>query len=426
MDIRNFDIKSVFSKSLVNNNQTANRFIFLLVNVLIAGLVGGFSGFYSYQLAGSGAVSGGSTFVRKDIVQNQVLSEDQLVTNVAKNSSPAVVSIVASKDLQVFQQNAQSPFQGFCNDPFFRQFFDPAECAPTGQPTPAPKTQKQQVSAGSGFIVRSDGLIVTNKHVVDVGQADFTVITNTGKSYPAQILAKDTLNDLAVLKINANNLPTLKLGDSSKLEIGQSVVAIGNALGQFSNTVSRGVVSGLSRSIVASAGASSEKLDQLIQTDAAINPGNSGGPLLNLAGEVMGINTAVAQGAQNIGFAIPVNQIKRAIGQVSTLGRIVYPYLGVRYTMITPELKQAKNLASDQGAWISGDDKNPAIVANSPAAKAGLQAGDIILELNGKTLNLDNDLAKAIQELPVGQRVNIKVLRSGQTLTLTLVLEEKK
>ena len=282
----------------------------MFLNVVISAVVGAFFGYYGSSLI-EPAVESGSTFIRKQISQSQVFKEEEVVIDVAKKSSPAVVSIIATKDLVIFQQRRGSIFEDFCSDPFFRQFFGPAECA-TPEPQ-TPKTQRQQVSAGSGFVVSSDGLVVTNKHVVDIDKADFTVITKDGKKYSAKILAKDPMHDFAVLKISGGKFPTLNLGDSDKLQIGQTVIAIGNALGEFSNTVSRGVISGLSRSIVASSGSSSERLEQLIQTDAAINPGNSGGPLLNLNGEVIGINTAIAQGAQNIGFAIPVNQIKEAI-----------------------------------------------------------------------------------------------------------------
>lgn len=291
-------------------NSQHDWMFFIFINVVISAIVGALFGYYGARLI-EPVVDSGGTFVRRQINQNQAFKEEEIVIDVAKKSSPAVVSIIATKDLIILQQRRGSIFEDFCNDPFFRQFFSPIEC-PTPQPQ-APKTQRQQVSAGSGFVVSSDGLIVTNKHVVDIEQADFTVLTSDGKKYLAKILAKDPVHDLAVLRISGNNFPVLKLGNSEQLQIGQTVIAIGNALGEFNNTVSKGVISGLSRSIVASSGSSSEKLEQLIQTDAAINPGNSGGPLLNLNGEVIGINTAIAQGAQNIGFAIPVNQVKNMI-----------------------------------------------------------------------------------------------------------------
>lgn len=244
----------------------------------------------------------------------RVIDEQAAVIDLVKKAAPAVVSIAVTQNITISQQ---SPFDSFFNDPFFRQFFEEFNLRPV--PLPGNGIQKRQVSAGTGFIVSSDGMILTNKHVIDFKNAEFSVVTNEGQTYPATVLTKDLVLDLAVIKINASNLSTLSLGDSSNLQIGQTVVAIGNALGEFSNTVSRGVISGLSRSIVARSGFTSERLSEVIQTDAAINPGNSGGPLLNLKGEVIGINTAIAQGAQNIGFAIPVNQAKKAINNVKTL-----------------------------------------------------------------------------------------------------------
>ncbi len=186
------------------------------------------------------------------------------------------------------------------------------------------------------------------------------------------------------------------------------------------------MVSGLLRSIVAQAGTSSEKLDKLIQTDAAINPGNSGGPLLNLRGEVVGINTAIAQGAQSVGFAIPANQIKKAISDVKALGRIVYPFVGVRYAAVTPEIKTARGLSVDYGVLIVGDPENPGIVSGSPAEKAGLKEGDVILEVNGQKLTAENDLAQTVQKFKVGDKINLKILRDKQNLNIEVVLEERK
>jgi S1-C subfamily serine protease len=335
---------------------------------------------------------------------------------------------VATKDLTVIErQGVYNPFEEFCKDPFFKQFLG-SQCDVQSQP-PKTRTEKQQVAAGSGFAISSDGLILTNKHVVNIDGASYTVITSDGKKYPAQVLAKDPLQDLAVVKIDALNLPALTVGDSSNLQIGQTVIAIGNALGQFSNSVSKGVISGLSRSITASeGGGQSEKLEEVIQTDAAINPGNSGGPLLNLSGQVIGVNTAIAQDAQNIGFAIPINQAKKDIAQVKATGKISYPFLGVRYVIVTDEIKQKNNLTVNYGALVSrGSGTNEvAVTSGSPAAKAGIKEGDIILEINGQKITQDNDVAKIIQLLNVGDSVALKVLSGGQEKTVGVVLEERK
>lgn len=272
-----------------------NRFFLLTIAIsfVVSAIVGAVSGYY-----------GASSFPRG-------LDETTAVVSIVKKYSPAVVSIVATKDLPVLER-IYDPFRGFCDDPFFSQFFDCSNQSEFRQRG----TETRQVGAGTGFIVRSDGLIVTNKHVVLDEAASYTVITSDGTKYSAEVLARDPFQDLAVVKVEAQELPTVVLGDSDNLEIGQTVVAIGNALGQFSNSVSKGIISGLSRSITANSGEISERLDKVIQTDTAINLGNSGGPLLNLRGEVIGINSAMVSGAQNVGFAIPVNHVKKVISDV--------------------------------------------------------------------------------------------------------------
>ncbi|TSC91553.1 MAG: Uncharacterized protein CEN90_351 [Parcubacteria group bacterium Licking1014_17] len=354
-------------------------------------------------------------------------SDEAKIINVVKQSSPSVVSIIATKDLQVVQ-NGTYPLQDLCSDPFFRQFFG-NQCQNQPQTPTQPQTQKQQVAAGTGFVVSSDGMILTNRHVVNIDGAAFTVILSDGREFTAQILAMDSVNDVAVIKIPVSGLKALPLADSTKVQIGQTAIAIGNALGQFSNTVSRGVVSGLSRSITASdsAGGSSESLSQLIQTDAAINPGNSGGPLLNLNGEVMGINTAIVSGAQNIGFATPINIAKKDIQQVAKTGKITYAYLGVRYVMITPDIKDSNNLAVDYGALvIKGPNATEIAVApGSPADKAGIKENDIILEVNGTKVTADNPLSALIQKYSSGDTVTLLVLRQGSQMNVTVTLSSR-
>lgn len=403
----------------------------ILVSFFTSATVGGVFGYYGgTYLFHNTPLSG---FPIKSSSQNNnsgspVTSDEATVISVVKKVSPAVVSIVATKDLTIVEQRGYSPFSQFCNDPFFQQFFGDQCMNSPSQPRAQQRTQRQQVAAGSGFVVTADGLIITNKHVVDVSQADFTVITSDGKKYPARIMAKDPIQDIALLKIDGVRLPTVTLGDSSALQIGQTVIAIGNALGEFSNTVSRGVVSGLSRSIVAGDGRSQERLEKLIQTDTAINPGNSGGPLLNLRGEVVGINTAIVQGAQNIGFTIPINEAKKDIAQVKSTGKISIPYLGIRYVLLTPELKAKNNLPVDYGAWIvagQGEDQS-AIVADSPAARAGLAERDIVLEINQARIDAAHDLSQALQKLKVGDTVTLKVLRGGTERIITLILAERK
>ena len=285
------------------------------------------------------------------------------------------------------------------------------------------------IGGGTGFIVSEDGLILTNKHVVFDQAVDYTIFTNDGKNYPAKVLARDPIQDIAILKIDQEKLEsfsTVKFGDSDNLQAGQTVIAIGNALGEFRNTVSVGVVSGLGRTITASGGGMVETLEDVIQTDAAINKGNSGGPLLNLKGEVMGINTAMVQEAQNIGFAIPINPVKKSIEQVKTLGKIVYPFLGIRYILITEKIKEDNNLLVDYGAWIiKGAEGETAIYPDSAAQKVGLLENDIILEFNGERITVKNSLAKIIIKYNPGDRVVLKILRNGEEKIIQAVLGER-
>ena len=237
------------------------------------------------------------------------VSYEAQVINVAKTASPAVVAITISKNVPIIEQCPSNPFSNL--PPEFQQFF--GQNLQFYQPCQK-GTKLQEVGGGSGFIISADGLILTNKHVAADTAAEYTVFTNDGKKYSAKVLVRDPNIDIAVIKINASNLPTIKLGDSDLIQVGQTAIAIGNALGEFRNTVNVGVISGLSRNITASgSGGLTETIYNVIQTDASINPGNSGGPLLNLRGEVMGINTAIAQNAQSIGFAIPINQVKKII-----------------------------------------------------------------------------------------------------------------
>ena len=275
-------------------------------------------------------------------------------------------------------------------------------------------------SAGSGIVISSDGLIMTNKHVVESDRASYAVVMSDGTVYKdAKVLARDPYNDVAFIKVSAKNLKPAKLSDSSNYVVGQRVVAIGNALGQFQNTATEGIVSGFGRSITAGDGSgSTETLTNLIQTDAAINPGNSGGPLVTTAGEVIGMNTATAGDAQNIGFSIPISEIKNQIKSVQDTGKIVRPYLGVRYVPLTPELSKRNDLSVDYGAYITS------VVADSPAEKAGLQAKDIITQINNDAFTANNSLQSLLGKYEVGDEIIITYVRDGKTETTKVKLEQ--
>jgi len=342
-------------------------------------------------------------------------SQEETTIKVVNDASQAVVSIIVTKDLPVIEQYYINPFPEFPFNfqiPQFRQ----------------KGTQKQEVGGGTGFFVSEDGMILTNAHVVSDTEADYTVLTNDGKKYPAKILARDAFRDLAIMKIeNQGKLPTLELGDSDKLQIGQTVITIGNALGEFRNTVSVGVISGLGRTVSASGGGTVETLEDVIQTDAAINKGNSGGPLLNLKGQVIGVNFAMAESAENVGFAIPINKAKKDIEQVKKTGKIVYPFLGVRYVLINETIQQDNNLPVNYGAWVKkGSQGEAAIYPGSAAQTAGLKEGDIILEFNGEKITAENSLAKIIMEYNPGDKVVLKILRSGQEKNIEATLGEMK
>jgi len=299
--------------------------------------------------------------------------------------------------------------------------------------TTGEQTQKTEIvrkGSGTGFLISADGLILTNKHVVGAANektGQYKILLNSGKQYYAQLIGKDPINDLAVLKIFDKNLPYVQLGDSDQLSIGTTVIAIGNALGRYQNSATKGIVSGVGRNIEASdqSGNISEILDNVIQTDAEINPGNSGGPLVDLAGNIVGINVAIDQSGSAIGFAIPINDAKPVVKSVCEIGRIVRPRLGVRYHMLTPELAQQLKLAKDSGAWISvNQDGTPSVLAGSPADKAGLKPGDIVTEINGIKLQGKATLISVIQKFKPGDRIGLKVFRDGKFINLIAVLDE--
>lgn len=343
-------------------------------------------------------------------------SEDKLVISAVKKVTPAAVSVAISKyipEMKIYQNN---PF-GF---DFFPEF---------NPPQLSGKKKKIQIGGGSGFIIDKNGVILTNRHVVSDPEAEYTVITSDGKKYPAKIIAHDSINDVAILKINAKNLPFIELADSSKIEIGQTAIAIGTALGEFAGSVSKGIISGLSRYITALTGlGEQERLRGLIQTDAAINPGNSGGPLIDLEGKVIGINTAVVFGAENIGFAIPINTAKKDLEDLKKYGHIRKPSLGVRYLLINKKIKEEMNLPVSKGALIVREQApgDVAVISGSPADKAGIKENDIILEINGQKIDFKNTLQDLINAANIGEIINLKILRQGKEKILKAILAEMR
>jgi serine protease Do len=271
---------------------------------------------------------------------------------------------------------------------------------------------------GTGFVLDSSGTIVSNNHVVEDPNMNYTVVLSDGTGYPAKVLYLDKFDDIALLQINANNLTPANLGDSDSLETGQTVFAIGNSLGKYGYAVTRGVVSGLNRGVDVSE--YSARLHNLIQTDAAINPGNSGGPLINLAGQVVGMNTLIDTEGSNLGFAIPVNIIKDAVQQLKIFGKVSRPFLGVMFTNIDPGVQIIQNLSVQNGALITE------VLPNMPAASAGLLAGDIITGVNNIALNQNESLDDAIGKLQAGNQVTLKVLRNGSSIEIPVVLGQQQ
>ena len=341
-----------------------------------------------------------------DINQEQLTLQydESVVTNVIENSIPSVVTIAINKitttgsQIQIDPSNPLNPFQTI------------------------PGQQKEvHQNIGSGFIISDDGLIITNRHVVSDTEATYTVLTYDKKQYNVVNIFRDPLNDLSILKVNAKKLKPLTLGDSSKLKLGQLAIAIGTPLGEFTNTVTSGIISGLGRGITAGSPFEGyvEKLDNVIQTDAAISPGNSGGPLLNSKGQVIGINTAIAQQGQNLGFAIPSNVVSDLLTEFQKRGgTFERPFLGVRYSLIDKATAQSEKLR--EGAYVVS------VIQGSPADEAGIQPEDIIIDIDGQKINdqNENSVAKIIYDKKIGQQITLLVYRDGELITIKATLKQ--
>lgn len=373
-------------------NSPRNLGLIYVTSLIIAGIIGGVVALSSPNWISRLPTSLqrifiSSTGTKSNIINGTrvVTTEESAVINVVSKASEAVVSVVA-------KTTNFDPFTG-------------------------PTTSQQGI--GTGFIIDKNGTILTNSHVVADPSIQYTVVTKDKKSLSVKKIETDPLNDLAILTVDGGgNLPTIVLGDSDGLKIGQTVIAIGNALGRFDNTVTVGVISGKGRGITASdaIGQQPETIDNVLQTDAALNPGNSGGPLLDLDGQVVGVNFATTTGAQNLGFVIPINTAKPVIEGFRSQGRIVKPYLGVGYQVIDESIASLRNLP--QGAFVSR------VVSGSPADKGGIEVGDIITKIGDQALDSDHTLATEIGKHKVGEGISISYHRDSADKKTNVTLEE--
>lgn len=384
------------------------RFVVLIGLILILILIGTSTNQLDLNLPDFG------TFFRKQTQsinpQNgeklKIVNEESVITKVVEDVSPSVVtvSVVRSRQIgKIFDINPLDPFD------VFRQKQSPSQ-------------QPAVQDIGSAFIVSSEGLIVTNKHVVSDTDVKYRVIAADDKEYNVEKIYRDPSNDLAIIKINppagGSELHPVEMGDSDKVKVGQMAIAIGTALGEFRNTVTTGVISGLGRGITAGGPFedNAERLDNVIQTDAAINPGNSGGPLLNSSGQVIGVNVAISSEGQNIGFALPINVVKNVLSEFNKSGgKFERPYLGVRYRMITKDL--AIQYEVPEGAYVQE------VIEKSPADEAGIQAEDVIIKIDGvKVTEGNGGLAKIIAGKKINDKVSVEIWRDGDTKTVQITV----
>lgn len=359
---------------------------------LVAGYLGGYYG---------GKNQTSTSNANQTATQQVINSESELITNIARDVGESVVSV------NVTQEVTQQSFFGG-------------------------PTSGTQESAGTGVIVDDKGIIITNRHVVPKGVSSVSVVLSDGTELTdVEVIGRtsdsDTL-DVAFLKVKdakGHKLKAIKIGDSSKMQVGDKVVAIGNALGQFQNTVTTGIISGYGRSIEAGDATSSESLQNLFQTDTAINQGNSGGPLVNIQGEIIGINTAIAGGnAQNIGFAIPINDVQGLIKSVIKEGKLLRPYLGVRYVTLNDDYAYQFNLQTKRGAYITPSTRGQDSILNgSPAEKAGLKEKDIITKANDQVIDEKNSLISVLGRFSVGDKVTLTIIRDGNEQKVDVTLE---
>lgn len=362
---------------------SVGRFLAVLFFCFVASFLG------SWVFLSSGIISSRNAV---NTVNTIVSSEENVTSEVAKKVSPSVVSISTT----VISTNGY--------------------------------LQTTAEGAGTGVVISKDGYILTNKHVIDDAREVSIVMHDGSVHQNVKLVGVDPLNDLAFLKISSppRNLTVATLGNSAKTTVGQRVLAIGNALGEFQNSVTTGIISGIGRPITADNGTSEgESLENLLQTDAAINPGNSGGPLVNLNSEVVGINTAVAADSQGIGFAIPINAAKGMTKHLLKTGKVERAYLGVTYVSITPAIASSFNLPVKKGAYVYQEGRSP-IITNSPAQRAGLQNGDIITNVNRAVIDEQNALSLVLAQYTPGEKVTLSIIRSGEKRDVNVTLDAYK
>lgn len=373
-----------WNKQKINKNNRSNIGSLLVPSLLslFFGFVGGGLGYWVLSSNDTGNAIQGQTVV---------LQESELIADIAKEVSPSVVSIT------VETESVSS---------FFGNSFT-------------------QEGEGTGIILDEDGLILTNRHVIGENPTALRVFTDQGVEYDdVEVVGRDPFNDIAFIRIKgAKDLTPAKLGDSSTVRVGDKVIAIGNALGLYDNTVTAGIISGLGRPVVASdAEGNADSLSNLFQTDTAINPGNSGGPLVNVNGEVIGINTAVAV-AENVGFSIPINDAKSGLTSINETGELIKPYLGVRYVTITDAVAEEQDLPVKRGVLVIESLTQPAVISGGPADKAGIVNGDIITKISNVEVDETNSLIALIGKQKVGDDIDLEIIRDGDTQTISVKLE---
>lgn len=426
---------------------------FFVLLGFVSGLAGGFvsQNFLPFKLGTAGA----QEVSTQQAVQQKTYVEESQAIDATKKAGASVVSIVATEDLKIYNSQPNSYSNNPFNDPFFFNFPGFRQQMPqqnqqnqqgqqnNGANSNDYQVQKQKIGGGSGFIISGDGLVLTNRHVISDQNVQYTIISNDGTEYDGEVVSVDPFSDIAVLQMvksgelskkkdersKLSGLPVIDFGDSSLLQPGQKVLAIGYALGQYENTVTEGIISGKGREITAEDPTRGpETLSGLLQTDAAINPGNSGGPLVNLSGQVVGVNVAIDQTGSNIGFAIPINDVKPVLESIKKYGRIVRATLGVRHILLTKEKAKELKIDVDHGALLVGDEANGefAVIPGSAADKAGLKIKDVIMSVDGKDITQNYTLQDSIMAKQPGDNVSMKVWRSGQVIDVTATLTEAK